>query len=150
VDNFVTFVAADVVVVAAGDRARDAEAAAALDRNAEVLSRVLTRHGPLRVERVPMPAFTGDACRSYTNVIYANGALLVPHYPGVDAALEREMLATYRRLLAGWELIQVDSGPLMAGRGGLRCLSAHVPWLHDRFEQAGTATRRQARKIYAR
>lgn len=149
VDNFVTFAGPDVAVVAAGDARRDPETAALLDRNAAALAQVRTRGGrPLRVERIPMPPYGGDACRSYTNVIYANGAVLVPHYPGVDGGLEREVLLSYGRLLPGWDVLQVDCGPLLQGQGGLRCLSAHVPWLHDRFDEAGKpATRR--RRVYA-
>jgi agmatine/peptidylarginine deiminase len=136
VDMFATFTAPDCVVVGACDPRAEPAAAEALDRNAEILRRVRTRGQPLRVERIPMPTFDGRLCRTYTNVVYANGRLLVPHYPDVDAGVEREVVGTYRRLLPGWEVVQIDCGPLTAGGGALRCMTAHVPWLGEAFREA--------------
>jgi hypothetical protein len=80
-----------------------------------------------------MPPYTGGVCRTYTNVLYANGRLLVPHYPDVNPDLEREVMDTYAAVLPGWELVQVDCWDVIRCGGALRCLSAHVPWLHERF-----------------
>ena len=133
VDMMATFVRADTIVVGACDPAADPASAAVLNRNADRLSRVVTRGRPLRVIRIPMPTYDGTACRTYTNVIYANGKLLVPHYPEVDRGIEREVLATYGHLLPGWEISQVDCSEMIRRGGGLRCLSTHIPWLHERF-----------------
>jgi agmatine/peptidylarginine deiminase len=134
VDMFATFVDHDSVVVAACDPRVDAASAAVLDRNAQRLGQVRTRDRALKVTRIPMPAYMPGRCRTYTNVIYANGLLLVPHYPDVDAGIEREVMATYRALLPDWQIQSVDCGALITGGGALRCCSAHVPmWLADRF-----------------
>jgi agmatine/peptidylarginine deiminase len=134
VDMFATFVDHDLVVVAASDPRVDAASAAVLDRNAQRLAQVHTRGHPLKVTRIPMPPYLPGRCRTYTNVIYANGLLLVPHYPDADAGIEREVLATYRALLPDWQIQQVDCDALITGGGALRCCSAHVPmWLADRF-----------------
>jgi agmatine deiminase len=143
VDMFATFTAPDVVVVASVDAGVDRDGAGVLDHNADLLSRVRTRGRPLRVERMPMPPYDGQACRTYTNVIYANGALLIPHYPNVERRLEQEVGATYARLLPGWQLIPIDCGPIVSAGGALRCLSAHVPaWLDDWFTDAPPVARR--------
>ena len=143
VDMFATFVRPDVVLVGECDPATDSASAAALDRNAAHLAQVVTRGRPLRVERLPMPPFRDGVCRTYTNVIYANGRLLVPHYADADPGMEREVLATYAALLPGWDLAQVDCADLIRHGGALRCLSAHVPWLHGRFEHADRSGQRR-------
>jgi agmatine/peptidylarginine deiminase len=134
VDMFCAFTGPDDVVVGWVDRRHDPKGAAALDRNAALLEGLPTRTGRLRVSRVPMPPYDGTSCRTYTNVIFANGRLLVPHYPGVDRGLERRAHATYAALLPDWDIVPVDCGDLITGGGALRCLSAHVPWLYDRFQ----------------
>ncbi|MDB5322283.1 MAG: Porphyromonas-type peptidyl-arginine deiminase [Phycisphaerales bacterium] len=134
VDMFATFVGHDSVVVAACDPRVDPPSAGVLDRNAQRLGQIRTRGRALKVTRIPMPAYVPGRCRTYTNVIYANGLLLVPHYPDVDAGIEREVLATYRALLPDWKIQSVDCDALITGGGALRCCSAHVPmWLADRF-----------------
>ena len=133
VDMFCTFTGPDEVVVGWVDPRRDPEGAAALDRNAALLDSLPTRAGRPRVSRIPMPPYDGRSCRTYTNVIYANGRVLVPHYPDVDPGIEREAMATYAALLPGWDVVPIDCGDMIVGGGALRCLSAHVPWLYDHF-----------------
>ncbi len=134
VDMFATFVGHDSVVVAACDPRVDPASAGVLDRNAQRLGQIRTRGRTLKVTRIPMPAYMPGRCRTYTNVIYANGLLLVPHYPDVDPEIEREVLAAYRALLPDWKIQPVDCDALITGGGALRCCSAHVPmWLADRF-----------------
>jgi agmatine/peptidylarginine deiminase len=128
VDMFLTFLAPDCVVVAQCDPEVDAENARRLDETAETLSRVQTDFGPMRVHRVPMPPTTADgAWRTYTNVIFANGVLIVPTYSGVEPALQRKALGTCRRLLPGWDVVGVSSDVLAAKGGGLHCISLNVP-----------------------
>lgn len=133
VDMFATFTSPDTVVVGEYDRGGYPEVAQALDVNADILARLRTHSGPLRVFRIPMPPYDGTVCRTYTNVLYANGRLLVPHYPDVPPRIEMEVMELYAQLLPGWELIRVDCTELIRFGGALRCLSAHVPWLHERF-----------------
>src|SRR4030095_8841566 len=125
VDMLATFVSADTVVVGACDPVADPKSAAVLNRNAEKLSQVMTRGRRMRVVRIPMPTYDGAVCRTYTNVIYANGKLLVPHYPEVDRGMEREVMASYAQVLPGWEIAQIDCSEMIRRGGGLRCLSTH-------------------------
>ncbi len=123
VDLFAAFTAPDTVVV--GDCSGvDPVNAAVLDRNAERLSKVVTASGPLRVVRLPMPPRGGDDFGgSYTNVLFANGVLLVPSWPNVPRETEDRVMATYRRLLPGWDVVGIDVGNLMSYGGALRCVS---------------------------
>jgi agmatine/peptidylarginine deiminase len=58
---------------------------------------------------------------TYTNVVFANGVLLVPTYPDAPSEMEAEVMATYRRLLPGWEVVGIDAGSLVPHGGVLRC-----------------------------
>ena len=127
VDMFATLVAPDTVVVGRIDPLLDAENAGILDRNAARLAAVPTAAGPLRVVRIPMPARDDKTWRTYTNVAFANGVLLVPSYPGGDSALEDEALATYARLLPGWRIAPIDARALIACGGALHCLTMNLP-----------------------
>jgi agmatine deiminase len=135
VDMIATFTSAETVVVAQVEGQAGATGDV-LDENARRLEMLRTREGrQLRVVRIPMPAYRGEGgCRSYTNVIYANGRLLVPHYQDVDPRLERRVMAVYRELLPDWDIRQIDCSAIIAGGGALRCLSTQIPWLYDRFE----------------
>lgn len=123
VDLFAAFTAADTVVV--GDYCGiDPVNAAILDRNAERLSKVVTASGPLRVVRLPMPPRGKDHFGgSYTNVVFANGVLLVPTYPDASRDTEEQVMATYRRLLPAWEVIGIDASALVPFGGALRCVT---------------------------
>jgi len=132
-DMFASFVAPDVIVVGKFDPAIDAANAKVLDRNAEVLSGTKTRRGPLKVVRIPMPSNKDGIWRSYTNVVFANGRLLVPSYPDQDPRVEEEAMDTYRQLLPSWKIIPIDCGALIRQRGALRCVTLNIPWLTERF-----------------
>lgn len=126
VDWFATFTAPDTVVV--GDyRGLDAENTAILNRNAERLSQVQTPTGPLKVVRIPMPPrgenFFGG---TYTNVVFANGVLLVPTWPGTPRELEDEAMRTYQQLLPGWEIIGIDCSQLGVRNGALHCATINL------------------------
>ena len=127
VDMFLTFVAPDCVVVARCDPKVDAENAKILDQIATVLAGLQTSIGPMRVHRIPMPPATDGVWRSYTNVIFANGVLIMPTYSGVDAVLEQQALNLYRKLLPGWKVVGVNAdGPASRG-GSLHCVSLNMP-----------------------
>jgi len=131
VDLYASFTAPDAVVVAEIDPAEDPVNAAVLEKAARLLATVQTRIGPLRVHRVPMPLRREGKWRSYTNVVYLGGVLLLPSYRDVDPALEAEAAAVYRRLLPGWRIVPIDcSGPIEQA-GALRCLTLNLPGFVD-------------------
>ena len=107
VDMFATFAAPDVVVVGKCDSLVDARSALILDRNAARLAETpVGRHGRMRVHRIPMPSYDGKRCRTYTNVVFANGRLLVPHYSDVEPEVERRVMDVYAELLPDWVVLR--------------------------------------------
>ena len=127
VDMFLTFLAENVAVVAQCDPRDDPINAFILEQAAERLVGLPTRKGPMKVYRVPMPDPKDGVWRSYTNVILANGVLLVPSYSDVDPAIEREVLALYGRLLPTWEVVPINVDSLIRLGGALHCVATHVP-----------------------
>ncbi|HUG93257.1 MAG TPA: agmatine deiminase family protein [Planctomycetaceae bacterium] len=127
VDMFATFVSPSVVVVGRYDRESEPVNADLLDRNARRLAAVQTPWGRLRVVRVPMPPSGPNVWRTYTNVLYANGTLLVPSYPGVTAELEHEAVEVMQQLLPAWRIVPVDCNQLIALGGGVHCVTLNVP-----------------------
>lgn len=85
-------------------------------------------HGgrPLRVVRVPMPPIDNGYANSYTNVIFANGVLLVPSYRSADTAIEKEVRTIYEGLLPDWEVRFIDCTWLASKGGSLHCLSSNL------------------------
>ncbi len=129
VDMFATFTAPNVVVVGEYSPHTAPINAAILDRNATALNGLSTPFGPLRVVRIPMPPSDGDTFPSWTNVIYANGTLLVPNYPDVDRDLALKALAVYKKLLPSWKIKLIDCNRIIASGGALHCLSLNLPGL---------------------
>jgi agmatine/peptidylarginine deiminase len=127
VDMFATFTDANTVVVGAYDSRVDPVNARILDRNAACLAAVEWQHGPLRVVRVPMPPKNDGVWRTYTNVIFANGVLLVPVYPRIDPEGDRVALETFRHLLPDWDVVGIDAGGIAQRGGALHCISMNVP-----------------------
>ena len=128
IDIAVALTAPNVAVVSQLSPAVDPENARILDRYAELLAQAQTRQGPMRVERIPMPTHADGLWRSYTNVIFANGAILVPTYPDVAGTMDQAALQLYARLLPNWKVIPIDCSTLVRNHGMLRCVSANVPW----------------------
>jgi agmatine/peptidylarginine deiminase len=126
VDMFVTLTAPDEAVVGSYDPAVDPANAALLDRNAERLSNVMTESGPMRVIRMPMPPRVGGRWYTYTNVVYANGVLLVPSYPKVDGEYLEQVRTTYQRLLPGWQIVPIDAEALVEAEGALHCATLNL------------------------
>ncbi|TWU42695.1 agmatine deiminase family protein [Novipirellula artificiosorum] len=81
---------------------------------------------PLKLARVPMPAIKDGLARSYTNVIFANGVLLVPSYQGVAPAIEQEVKSVYEALLPDWEIKFIDCTQLATKGGSLHCLASNL------------------------
>jgi len=127
VDMFMTFTAPNVAVVAAIDPAADPVNAAILNRNAAILRRVKTRLGPMQVHRVPMPLRTQGKWRSYTNVLYVNGTLLVPSYRDVPLEVESAAVDVFRKALPDWHIERIDCTDVIEDEGALHCLAFNIP-----------------------
>ncbi len=127
VDMFACFTGPQTIVVGEYDASVDPDNAAVLDRNAARLAEVRTPRGPLKVLRIPMPSNEDGVWRSFTNVVFANGALLVPAYPGAAPATGEKALAVYRRLLPEWDVVGIDADRIARREGGLRCVTLYVP-----------------------
>jgi len=127
VDMFCTFLEPDLVVVGRYDPAVDFLNAPALDQAAEDLQKVETLIGPMRVERMPMPDHDDGTWRTYTNIVFANGVVLVPIYPDYCPDLDEEALAIYRRLLPDRKIVGVDASGLIRMNGALRCITMSLP-----------------------
>ncbi|MGB2823098.1 MAG: agmatine deiminase family protein [Phycisphaerae bacterium] len=127
VDMFAAFLAPNVAVVGEVSPSVDPENAQRLDAAAWVLAQQRTSLGPMRVHRVPMPPKRNDRWRTYTNVAFANGVLLVPTYADVDAGMQDGVLALYARLMPGWKVVGIRCDDLAARRGVLHCITREVP-----------------------
>jgi agmatine/peptidylarginine deiminase len=130
-DMFCTICATNLAVVGSCTREQDSTNAEILDKNTETLTGQPTSQGPMKVARIPMPYHRDGNWRSYTNVIYVNGTLLVPQYRGNDVELDKVALTTYRKLLPTWEVVGIDCSTLADKRGALHCISFNIPWLPD-------------------
>jgi agmatine deiminase len=126
-DMFMTFLAPDVAVVSKCDAKTDPENARRLDEIANALANLKTSRGPMRVYRVPLPPPKGTYWRTFTNIIMANGALLMPTFADLDPQMQTEAMETYSRLLPGWQIVGVRADPLLGGNGLLHCITMDVP-----------------------
>jgi agmatine/peptidylarginine deiminase len=129
VDMFLTLVAPNVAVLSQIDPEVDPINARILEDAAAQLAAVRTRSGPMKVERVPMPSHADGKWRSYTNVIFAGGTLLVPSYPDASPEIDEVVLEVYRRLLPEWRVVPVDASSIIQNNGSLHCISINVPLL---------------------
>jgi agmatine/peptidylarginine deiminase len=126
-DLMMTFVSPGAVVVGQLDPSTDPTNAAILDEAARALARVPTSRGLMRVYRIPMPPPYQGLWRSYTNVIQANGIMLVPSYSDVPAELQQRAIEIYRRTMPGWRIREINADTLVAKQGVLHCISKNVP-----------------------
>jgi agmatine/peptidylarginine deiminase len=134
VDSFCTFVSRDTIVVGQYDANVDPVNAALLDRNARRLAQVQTAGGKLNVVRIPMPPRKRhpppyekhEFWYTYTNVVFANGKLLVPTYKDVHPLQQAAALDVYRRLLPDWEIVGIPADSLLIGNGALHCATLNV------------------------
>ncbi len=126
VDWFAVFTSPSTIVI--GDYyGIDDENARILDENAGRLRGISTPDGPLKVERIPMPpAGDGYFGGTYTNVVFANGNLLVPTWPEAPKATEKKALDVYRRLLPDWKIIPIDSQNFGRKFGSLHCATMNL------------------------
>jgi agmatine/peptidylarginine deiminase len=132
VDMFLTLCAPDKAIVGVYRRDDDPTNSAILDENATLLQGEQTNSGPIQVIRIPMPSHKDGNWRTYTNVIYANGVVLVPQYPDTDPDLDKVALNVFHEALPDWKVEGIDCSKLIVKRGALHCISRQVPSLGDR------------------
>ncbi len=125
VDLFMTFVSPTTVVVGEYDDPTDPNAAR-LDETASQLSEIVFDGQPLEVVRIPMPRAEGPHFPSYTNVVFANGILLVPSYKGESTEKEMRVKEVYEALLPGWKVHFIDCSRLRNKGGALHCLVSNL------------------------
>ncbi len=126
-DMFCAFVRPNLLVVGSYNPADDLENATQLDQIVEGFKDFPTLDGPLQVERIPMPDHNDGVWRTYTNIVFANGVLLVPIYPDYCPDLDEEALALYRRLLPDRRVVGIDASRLIKMNGALRCITMNIP-----------------------
>lgn len=129
VDMFATFTSADTVVVGQYRHSYDEENAAILDRNADLLASVRVGRRQLCVVRIPMPARIEDTWPTFTNVVYANGRLLVPTYRSTMSREKRHIEQLYASLLPGWHIYFIRSDDLILQGGALHCVVSNLSTL---------------------
>lgn len=131
VDMFATFTDSSTVVIG---EYRDAVHANAkiLDSHAKRLSKISVGDSKLRVVRMPMPPSDAGVFLSYTNVIYANGVLLIPSWESASKQLEKEVVEIYRELLPNWKVVQIDCSKFSLAGGALHCLTSNLGVAHYR------------------
>ena len=122
-DLFLTIAGPATVVLASYDPDEDHDNAVRMDDTARMLAGDITVDGrPLEVIRVRQPAVRDGCCRSYTNVIYGNGVVIVPQFPDICPDLDREALEVYRRVFPDRRIVGIDASKIVGKRGGLHCL----------------------------
>ena len=127
-DMFMTMLGKNVAVIAEIDPGVDPANSAILDSNAKFVSSLNTSDGPILVRRIPMPPKWGKHWRSYTNVILANGVLLMPSFSDVDPKIELKAKEVYQSSLpAGWVVKSVNCDKLVSLNGQLHCISYNIP-----------------------
>ena len=127
-DMFMTMLDKNLAIIAEIEPSVDPENSARLDKSARFISSVTTTTGTIKVKRIPMPPKLGNDWRSYTNVIMANGVLLMPSFSDVDPDIEERAEEIYRSSLpVGWKVVRINCDKLVVLRGHLHCLSYNIP-----------------------
>lgn len=129
VDMFATFVTPNRVLIGEYSPNEDPMNAALLDRNAARLAAVITSHGPMHVDRIPMGVNDDGLWRTYTNCVYANGVVLVPSYRSRDYNRLHRAITLYRQLLPQWQVLPIDASVLIEDSGSLHCATLNIPLL---------------------
>ena len=127
VDMFMTFLGKNVAVMAESNLPGDSDNVALLKNNVRLLSNLNTSMGPIKITRIPLPPKWGEDYRSYTNVIMANGVLLMPSYSDVDPELENRAASVYKSLLPNWKIKRINCDALVKEGGQLHCISYNIP-----------------------
>lgn len=128
IDMFMTMVAKNIAVIGEIPPTEDPTNSARLNETARFVSTISTSAGPIQVKRIPMPPKWGEDWRSYTNVIFANGILLMPSFSDVDPSLEQRAVQVYKSVLPpGWIVKKINCDNLVKLHGQLHCISYNLP-----------------------
>lgn len=125
-DMFVTFVSKNVVLLGRFNPEDDPLNAEILDRNAIQLSKVRTGTDFLHVVRIDMPPHHDGVWRTYTNVIYANGVVLVPTYGEEDLALRKRAFRAFAKVLPQRKIVGIDASQVIQSEGALHCITMNL------------------------
>ena len=127
IDLLATFLNPNLVCIGKVDERDDPNNASILDDLAGALSGYETSSGKLRVVRAPMP-YSGDThFRSYQNVIFANGLLIVPAYPDIDPKQSVLVRNLYAEWMPDWEIALLNCEEISKKGGSLHCITMNVP-----------------------
>ena len=128
IDMFMTMVAKNIAVIGEIPHSEDPTNSARLNETARFVSTIPTSAGPIQVKRIPMPPKWGEDWRSYTNVIFANGILLMPSFSDVDPSLEQRAVQVYQSVLPpGWIVKKINCDKIVKLHGQLHCISYNLP-----------------------
>ena len=127
IDMFATVLAKNIMVVGDIPKEQDPENHERLNQAVTYFSQVTTSLGPMQVHRIPTPHRWGGNWRSYTNVIMANGILLMPSFSDVPVEIENQAVSIYEQLLPGWEVKKILCDSLVKEEGQLHCISYNLP-----------------------
>ncbi|MDQ8187244.1 agmatine deiminase family protein [Pelagicoccus sp. SDUM812002] len=130
-DMFITFVNPKTAVIAQALPEETEEVRSHIERASQLVGEQLVEGRPVQVHRIPLPPRKDGMWRSYTNVFYVNGLMLVPSYSDVDPALENQVMETYRELLPKWEILPIPADDLIQTGGFLHCLTLGIPHFID-------------------
>ncbi|MDF1738436.1 MAG: agmatine deiminase family protein [Verrucomicrobiales bacterium] len=127
IDLMATFLSPRLLIVGESDPADHPGNAGILNSMAGSIHGLETAAGKIQVERIPMP-FSGDThFRSYCNVLFANGLLIVPTYPNINPRLDQEVLARFAALLPDWHVVGLDCEEISKKGGSLHCMTMNLP-----------------------
>ena len=134
-DMFLVFTSRNTVVVGSYSPQMDYINHIRLNGVARQLSRLTVEGKPIIVERIFMPPHRKQILGgSYTNIVFANGTLLVPDY-GVDPDGLAQAITLYNRLLPNWNIRPIYSGDLVVMEGALHCVTGNIPSLKQLDQQ---------------
>ena len=126
-DMFMVFTSRDTVVIGNYSQRMDSINHFRLNGIARQMMQLSVEGKPLNVRRIVMPPrgqniFGG----SYTNVVFANGTLLIPDY-GIDPDGLTLATSLYKRLLPDWNIQPIYCGNLIVMEGALHCVTGNIP-----------------------
>ena len=126
-DRYLVFLASDLVVVGRCGRRADRANSELLDRVAADLADPALTATPLRVLRLDLPDHADGVWRTRTDVVFADGVVLVPTYPGQPDDGEREALAFFAAQFPDRRVVGVEAEALVRDGGGLRRVVVNLP-----------------------
>ena len=127
IDLLATFLGPNLVAVAEANEREDPNNRQILKDLAGALKGFRTGAGTMDVVRLPMPYSSDTYYRSYNNMIFANGLVVVPTFPEVDPKLDKRCLAMVAEWMPGWTVRELNCSELSRKGGSLHCLTMNIP-----------------------